>query len=99
MVCFRNIIVNTQHKGDNNNNNNAVAAIKIPILGKHHSATILFPSCFQTLYHLLKQEFSASLQLYGGISLIKLHSFSTGCIVANTGCKNFTMMRLLMKSV
>jgi len=54
MVCFRYIIVNTQHKGnnknkDNKNNNNMVAAIKIPISGKHHSATILLPSCFQTL--------------------------------------------------
>ena len=59
MVCFRYIIVNIQHKGNedendddddnNNNNNNTVAAIKIPISGKHHSATILLPSCFQTL--------------------------------------------------
>jgi hypothetical protein len=41
----------------------------------------------------------SQLQLSTVISLIKLHSFSTGCIVANTGCKNITMIRLLMKSV
>jgi hypothetical protein len=56
MVCFRYIIVNTQHKEDNkdnnnnnNDNDNTVAAIKIPILEMHHSATILLPSRFQTL--------------------------------------------------